>query len=150
MLLICYVSPKLLLQRKGPLYYMSSKNYSVDNVPQAVTNLIVTHIRVVAHTMGPVAPGARLSQNHWSLYLLHGKGSVRLNMQLQDARSNSICGLLTVTNHPYTTVSNSAVRSWEFEGTKNLAVHYIIQAILDNGRSNYDMTDGGVGCRYWM
>ena len=36
---------------------MSSTLYTVDNVPQAVTDLVVTHFRVVAYTMGPVVPG---------------------------------------------------------------------------------------------
>ena len=129
---------------------MSSKSYQVTNVPQDVTDLIITHVRVVAHTMGPVAPGARLSQNHWSLYLVHSEGSVRLNMQLRDASSNSTRGLLTVTSYSYITISNSAVRSWEFEGTSNLIVYYLLQAIIDNGRLDYDMTEGGVGCRHWM
>ena len=129
---------------------MSSKSYQVTNVPQDVADFVITHVRVVAHTMGPVEPGAGLSQNHWSLYLLHRGGSVRLNMQLQDARSNSTRGLLTVKNYAYTTVSNSAVRSWEFEGTSNLTVYYLLQAIIDYGRSDYDMTEGGVGCRHWM
>lgn len=129
---------------------MASENYLVDNVPPAISNLIVTHIRVVAHTLGPVAPGAQLSQNHRSLYLVHSKGSVRFNMQIQDPQSNSTRGLLTVKNYPYTSVSTSAVKSWEFKGTNDLAIYYILQAIIDNGRSNYDMTEGGVGCRYWM
>lgn len=71
-------------------------------------------------------------------------------MQLQDARSKSTQGLLTIKNHPYSAISNSAVRSQEFEATGNLAVYFVLQSIIDNGRTNYNMTEGGVGCRYWV
>ena len=125
---------------------MSSTQYSVTNVPQNVTNLIVTQFRLVAHTMGPVAPGAALSQNHWSIYLLHDNGSVRLNMMLADPRAASTRGRLTVTSHGYTTVSTSAVRYWDFKAADNLAVYYVIQLILDNRRAEYDMNANGVGC----
>jgi len=128
---------------------MSAHPYAIDSVPQEVTNLIVTRIRIVAHTMGPVISGGQLSQNHWSLYLVHPDGSVRLNMQT-DPTSNSSRGVLAVTNHGYTTVSSSAVKSWEFNVIDNLAVYYVIQLVLDKGRYAYDMAEGGVGCRYWM
>lgn len=128
---------------------MSAKQYSIDSVPQDVTDLIVTYVRVVAHTMGPVSEGAQLSQNHWSIYMVHTNGSVRLNMQI-DPRSVSSRGILTVANYGYATVSTSAVKSWDFKATDKLAVYWVIQNILDNGRSVYDMAEGGVGCRYWM
>jgi len=41
---------------------------------------VVTQLRVVVHTMGPV--GSAISDNHWSIYLLIGNGgSVRMNME---------------------------------------------------------------------
>lgn len=129
---------------------MSSNSYSVDNVPQDITDLIITRVRVVAHTMGPVAPGAQLSQNHWSIYLIHSTGSVRLNMMLGNPNSTSSQGLLTITAYPYTTVSISAVNSWDFVATSDLAVYYILQSIMEHRRQDYDMAEGGVGCRYWM
>jgi len=129
---------------------MSSSSYSVDNVPQAITNLFVTHIRVVAHTMGPIAPGTQLSQNHWSIYLVHSNGSIRLNMQLQSPSTASNRGLLTVASYEYTTTSTSAVKSWDFAAVANVSVWLIIQLIRDHGRQNYDMTIDGAGCRHWM
>ena len=129
---------------------MSAQRYSINNVPQSITNLVVTSIRVVAHTMGPVALGAQLSQNHWSIYLVHSNGSVRINMELKDPAATSSRGLLTVTSYGYVSVSTSAVRSWDFATTNNLAVYYVLEAIRNKGRSNYDMAEGGVGCRYWM
>jgi hypothetical protein len=141
---------RLLYRATNQYKSMSSTEYSATNVPQDVTNLIVTRFRLVAHTMGPVTPGAALSQNHWSIYLLHENGSVRLNMILADPRAASTRGRLRVTSHGYTTVSTSAVRHWDFGATNNLAVYYVIQLILDNRRAEYDMNARGVGCRYWM
>lgn len=40
---------------------MSSKFYPVVNVPQAVSDLMATHIGVAMDTVGPVALGAQLS-----------------------------------------------------------------------------------------
>lgn len=124
--------------------------YTVDTVPQSVTNCVVTHFRVVAHTMGPVVEGGVLSQNHWSIYLVHANGSVRLSMELRNPKSNSSKGQLYITSYGYTDVSTSAVRSWEFQASENVAIYYVIQLILDNGRWDYDMDKGGVGCRHWM
>lgn len=128
----------------------STRKYTVTDVAQDVTNLIVRNFRLVAHTMGPVAPGAVLSQNHWSIYLLHDDGSVRLNMILKDPRAASTRGKLEVTSYEYTTVSNSAVSHWDFAATNDLAVYWVIQLIIDNRRAEYDMNDRGVGCRHWM
>ncbi|KAF2865906.1 hypothetical protein BDV95DRAFT_242079 [Massariosphaeria phaeospora] len=67
---------------------------------------VVTHFRIVAHTMGPVMQGGQLSQNHWTIYMLTATGSVQLNMQA-DAVSNR--GKLVVKEHAYIT-SNTAVQ----------------------------------------
>ena len=131
-------------------YRMSSKSCTLGVMPQSIVDIIITHVRVVAHTMGPVAPGAQLNQNHWSIYLVHSKGSVRINMQLQDASSNSTRGLLTVTDLPYASVSHSAVRAWDFEVMANFSVYHALRAIIAYGRPIYNMTETGVGCRYWM
>jgi hypothetical protein len=128
---------------------MSTARYEVDNVPSDITNLIVTTFRIVAHTMGPVAPGAAFSQNHWSIYLIHTNGSVRLNMELADPSSTSSRGAFTITSYAYT-ASNSAVIYWDFQANQNVAVYWVIKLISDSGRHRYDMTAGGVGCRHWM
>lgn len=99
--------------------------------------------------MGPVAPGAQLSQNHWSIYLIHSRGSVRLNMLLENPSAANNRGVLTVANYGYTSVSTSAVMSWDFTATVNLSVWHVLDLILNIERQNYDMTDGGMGCRYW-
>jgi len=125
--------------------------YTVDNVPQDISNLIVTAFRIVAHTMGPVAEGAAFSQNHWSLYLIHDKGSVRLNMQLANPASTNCKGQFTVTSYDWTNASNSAVKYWDFPARRtNLAIYWILKLVKDYGRHKYDMAEGGVGCRYWM
>ena len=84
--------------------------YTVENVPPDISSLIVTKFRVVAHTAGPVAPGAVLSQNHWSIYLIHSNGSVRINMQLANPAGNNTRGILLISSHPYTSASTSEVR----------------------------------------
>ncbi len=77
---------------------MSAQRYSINNVTQSIADLVVTFIRVVAHTMGAVAPGAQLSHNHWPIYLIHSNGSLRVNMELEDPAAMSSRGLLTVTS----------------------------------------------------
>jgi hypothetical protein len=83
--------------------------------------------------MGAIAPGAQLSQKHWSIYLVHSNGSVRSNMELEDPAAIGSQGLLTVTSYGYVSVSTSAVRSFVFAATDNLAVYYVLEAIRNKG-----------------
>ena len=130
---------------------MPSVSYTVDNVPSDISYLVVNTFRIVAHTMGPVAEGAAFSQNHWSLYLIHDNGSVRLNMQLADPASTSCKGRFTITSYDYTSASSSAVKYWDFPARRNnLSIYWVIKLVKDYGRHKYDMAEGGVGCRYWM
>ncbi|MCJ1381220.1 hypothetical protein MMC17_004329 [Xylographa soralifera] len=128
---------------------MPTTRHTVDDVPWYISNLIINKFRVVAHTMGPVAEGAAFSQNHWSIYLIYGTGSVRLNMELADSNSTDRRGIFTVTGYEYTGVSISAVRYCEFPARRsNLAVYWIFKLIKDKGRHKYDMAEIGVGYRH--
>ena len=116
-----------------------------SNLPKIIVKLI----RVVAHTMGPVAPGAQLSQNHWSIFFLDGLGGcVRIHMQLADPQSKKMDGKLEIKQYNYE-VTNSAVKYWDFAVPKSLTIANILNLIKDKGRSRYVMAEGGVGCRHW-
>ena len=114
-----------------------------------VPNLVVHEVRIVAHTIAPVAPGAQLSQNHWSYYLLvRGGGSVRLNMATNPSPTNHD-GVFTVTRHQYD-LTTSAIKSWDFSAKPNITVGMILRLLRDKGRLRYRMTSNGVGCRHWV
>ena len=119
------------------------------SVTASTQNLVVEKVRFVAHTLGPVAPGAQLSQNHWSVYLLvKGGGSVRLNMATND-RAGDDNGVFTVTRHAYA-LTTSAVRHFDFAVAKDVTVGRILRLIGEKRRQRYRMTPTGVGCRHWM
>ncbi|EXJ59457.1 uncharacterized protein A1O5_12082, partial [Cladophialophora psammophila CBS 110553] len=62
--------------------------------------------------MGPVAPGAQLSQNHWSIYLVAKEGGpMRLNMETNTSPGTGE-GIFRGTRHQYDLMS-SQVRHWE-------------------------------------
>ena len=114
-----------------------------------IGELVVTTVRVVAHTMGPVQQGGVLSQNHWSIYLVTaGKGSVRLNMSTNPNSANDV-GTFTVTQHAYET-SGSAVKFFDYQAAPNIKVSDILKMTRDNKRHQYKMTPTGVGCRHWV
>jgi hypothetical protein len=95
--------------------------------------------------MGPVTQGGQLSQNHWTIYMLTATGSVQLNMQA-DAVSDR--GKLVVKEHAYIT-SNTAVQYWDVPAYPNVSAGDVYSLILTKGRDRYNMTEGGVGCRWW-
>ncbi|RMZ84962.1 hypothetical protein DV738_g298, partial [Chaetothyriales sp. CBS 135597] len=99
--------------------------------------------------MGPVSPGAQLSQNHWSIYLLVVEGgSVRLNIEA-DTGPGEDWGVFKISRHLYElTVSN--VRYWDFPVASSIAVGKILALIWDKKRHRYRMNSTGVGCRYWV
>ncbi|EHY60709.1 hypothetical protein ABEF92_000304 [Exophiala dermatitidis] len=99
--------------------------------------------------MGPVAPGAQLSQNHWSIYLIiKGGGSVRLNMET-DPTPGKHEGIFKVTRHQYE-MTTSCVRHWDCPATDNITVGRILKLIGEKRRNRYRMTPTGVGCRHWV
>ena len=100
--------------------------------------------------MGPVAPGAQLSQNHWSIYLIvKGGGSVRLNMETNPA-PGKVEGIFNVTRHQYE-LTTSRGRHWDFPTTtNNVTVGKILRLIGDKRRNRYRMTPTGVRCRHWV
>ncbi|KIX92016.1 uncharacterized protein Z520_12287 [Fonsecaea multimorphosa CBS 102226] len=123
---------------------MSGAATSDTPIPQ----LTVIKVRMVAHTiMGAVVPGAQLSQDPWSIYLLTpGGGSVRLNMEwvlgtVEDK------GTFTVKRHLYAH-SNSEVRVFEYDVLPNTKVETFLQIVREKKRHNYKMTPTGVGCRF--
>lgn len=113
-----------------------------------IPKLKVDLLRIAVQTMGPVAAGASLSQNHWAIYLLVSDGSVRLHMTLADPCSNSLKGKLEVTRYTYA-VSNSTVKSWDFAVPSGLTVGMVLKLLGEKGRQQYTMAEGGVGCRHW-
>jgi hypothetical protein len=108
---------------------------------------VVSQFRIVAHTMGPVVPGGELSQNHWTIYMLTSTGSVQLNMQL--ANTDTDRGKLVVKEHAYIS-SNTAVQFWDIAACPNVRAGRVYDLILTKGRQNYNMAEGGVGCRWWV
>lgn len=102
-------------------------------------------VRVVAHTIGPVAPGAQLSQNHWSIYLLNlDGGSMRLNMEgVLGLRNDQ--GRFTVTRHAYAR-TNSAVRVFDFEPKASKTVAAFLQVIKAKGRQSRIWEWRGLRC----
>jgi hypothetical protein len=107
----------------------------------------VTHVRVVAHTVRPMGPNTPMSENHWSIYLIlaHG-GSVRMNMA---AYPGHRAGTLewSILNYE---VSNSALKYWDFPAVQPLEVHHFCEVIAHHGRTQYWMSGGGSGCRFWV
>jgi hypothetical protein len=115
--------------------------YSVTEVPQNITDLIVTDFKVVAH----VAP-TPLDWNHWSIFLIHSHGCVRLNVP-PDAESTIVEVQIT----DFTADANKAEeRSWDFRAAKPVHIYYVIKLILDHGRWKYDTTIQRVGSRHWV
>src|SRR5262245_22721476 len=101
---------------------------------------IVTHIRVVVHTLGPMGPQSQQSDNHWSIYLLVGNNqSVRINMA---AERGYITGNLEINKYNYT-LTSSAVKHWDYETVSGLAVSHIVKLIYDYRRHLYNMSGGG-------
>lgn len=111
-------------------------------------DVVVTGIRVVAHSPGPIVPSGILSQNHWSIYLLveHG-GSVRVNMALRYREDQN--GSLTLSLHDYTHV-HSEVKAFEVPVSPDVTIGKLLHAIWRKKRFRYKMTESGAGCRYWM
>lgn len=108
------------------------------------TRLVKT-VRVVVHTAG--AAGPTISDNHWSIYLLlHGGGSVRINMRADPGYVN---GILEWKEHQYL-LTSSAIRYWDYPVPGNVRVCDIARLLYAAKRQQYDMSGGGSGCRYWV
>ncbi|KAJ5330135.1 hypothetical protein N7452_010525 [Penicillium brevicompactum] len=114
-------------------------------VVQADTTL-VTHVRVVVHTLG--AAGPNTSDNHWSIYLLHPDGisSTRINMK---AVFDNTTGILEWTRHGYTQTT-SAVNHWDFPVAAGVTVLFFARLLYHLRRDRYQMSGGGSGCRWWV
>jgi hypothetical protein len=107
----------------------------------------ISKVRVVVHTMGPVGPNT--SNNHWLIYLLlrEGGGSVRVNMRAVSDSDNR--GLIEYEKQEYT-LSNSALRSWDFDVIGDVCVKDIANHLHSKQMHRYDMSGGGSGRRYWV
>lgn len=107
----------------------------------------VSTVRVVVHTMGAMAPGVAMSNNHWSIYLvLHNSLSMRLNMT---AEEGYVTGNLNITEHQYAT-TQSAIQCFDYVAAPGVTVQHFVGLIYQYRRQLYDMSGGGSGCRYWM
>jgi len=101
----------------------------------------VTHVRVVVHTTRPLGPQSRQSHNHWSIYLLvESDESVRINMA---APPVYITGNLEITPYNYT-LTNSAIRHWDYVMINGVVVTHIVRLIYDYRRHLYDMSGGWI------
>lgn len=128
---------------------MSSTEYTIDNIPQHELDRVIISFRVVAHRKGPILPGGTMSQNHWSIYLIHAGGSVRLSMGPKDGWTPLSNGrALEVKSFSHIGITNSAVKHWDFTAAGNLSVRHVIQLIQHNNLQKYETNDVGVGCRY--
>ena len=109
---------------------------------------IVDIVRIIVHTIG-AWPNGRMSDNHWSVYLILAKGeeSVRMNMR---AAIDDPTGHLEWSPSLAYTMSNSAITHWDFKTVSGISVQKIYTVILNNGRDKYEMSGGGSGCRYWV
>ncbi|KAJ4621268.1 hypothetical protein HRR85_001478 [Exophiala dermatitidis] len=97
--------------------------------------------------MGPVAPGAQLSQNHWSIYLIiKGGGSVRLNMET-DPTPGKHEGIFKVTRHQYE-MTTSCVRHWDCPATDNITVGRILKLIGEKRRNRLTIIGDLVNAGY--
>jgi hypothetical protein len=107
----------------------------------------VTHVRVVVHTLGAMGSQSQQSHNHWSIYLLVGTNqSVRINMA---ASPGYVTGNLQTTKYNYT-LTNSAIKYWDYATVSGLVVSHIVGIIYQHRRHLYNMSGGGSGCRYWV
>ncbi|PGH26904.1 hypothetical protein AJ80_01487 [Polytolypa hystricis UAMH7299] len=107
---------------------------------------LVTHARIVVHTLGAVTP--QTSDNHWSIYLTlpDNAGSIRINMR---ANFGDPTGILDWTKQTYT-LANSAIQHWDFPLALGTTVGHIARLIYGNRRERFDMSGGGSGCRWWV
>ncbi|KAF2621157.1 hypothetical protein BU25DRAFT_426679 [Macroventuria anomochaeta] len=91
--------------------------------PSSYRTKVVSTFRIVAHTMGPLAPGASISQNHWTIYLLVQGGSVQLNMKT-NTDLHSRRGIFLVKEHAYSE-SNMAVCFFDFPAAPSVTVGWV-------------------------
>jgi hypothetical protein len=110
-------------------------------------NTNLTHVRVVAHTAGPMGPNTPMSENHWSIYLMIDNGtSVRMNMMADPGvRKGRLVWSILQYQH-----STSTLKSWDFPVVQHVEVHHVYELIIHKGRDQYWMSGGGSGCRYWV
>jgi hypothetical protein len=92
--------------------------------------------------------GGAVSQNHWTIYLIVPGGSVQLNMKTS-TNPNTRCGIFEVGERAYEK-SNTAVRWFDLPAASGLLVDSVEREIRSQRWDQYDMTEGGVGCRWWM
>jgi hypothetical protein len=111
---------------------------------EANSDIIVTHIRVVAHLSQDFGDGN--SENHWSIYLLLANGqSIRMNMT---ADYGDPIGRLEWTSYSYQ-LTTSALRYWDYPLGTGLTVKNIYDLVYHYRRDRYQFSGGGSGCRYW-
>lgn len=109
---------------------------------------VVKTARVVVHTLG-AWPNRAMSDNHWSIYLtLLSNTSVRLNMRTEKA--DDIKGTLECSSALGYTLTNSAIKHWDYDVVSGVSVGRIYRLVTDNGRDKYEMSGGGSGCRFWV
>lgn len=133
---------------------MSTTIYALEDIPKSVQDLIITHARLVVHTQGRVCMGSTLSLNHWSIYLIHAAGCIRLNMASVGFTGHfngpSQRGKLIITSHSWATEPRSAITSWDFQAANNVRIQDITQILINNGRWRFELSSSGLGCRHWV
>jgi hypothetical protein len=99
-------------------------------------------VRLVAHTMG--APG---SENHWTIFsLVSNAASVQLNFRQRSGGETDDC--MIVAGRQYS-MSNSAIRAWDFERVGHPTVRQFFKAVTSNKRNLFQFNSTGTGCRDW-
>ena len=125
-------------------------NWGVEQIPEQVRAVRVLLVRVTVHSLGPVAEGAQLSDNHWTIELLVSGGCVRLDMSLYAPNSaTDFRGLLKVSSLPYQ-LSQNHVTYFDFEVIGEKTVGHSTDTLIENGRHRYHLHHLGFGCRHWM
>lgn len=124
--------------------------WPVDQIPESEQSKKVHQVRVTIHSLGPVADGGQLSQNHWTIELLIPGGCIRLDMTLYDPTSSTdFRGVLKLSLLPYQ-LSQNHVTYFDYNVVGAKVVGHFTNDIITNGRQKYKMTSTGVGCRHWM
>ncbi|KAK2808583.1 hypothetical protein FQN50_004615 [Emmonsiellopsis sp. PD_5] len=117
----------------------------LDHSAALVDNSKVNLIRIVVHNDD--CEYSTRSLGHWCIYLiLHGGGSVRINMQGRaEAHMGTLDWVRLTYEKPITAIG---MRTYGVPlGTR---VRDFAEVIYRRGRDRYMFAEGGGGCRYWV
>lgn len=138
-------------QTSNPSSSREPDYYYDIGIPPTVGSLRVRVFRVVSHTTGLIYGEAPQNASHWSIYLIHNNGSIRLSMDTDKRLQIPYPrGRLSTYTYDYTSASNSAVRFWDFPAIKNVTVKDVYLTIGNHRCDSYNTGDNARGCRYWV